>query len=506
MRPAPTTGSELDQALEALRGDVAAGIAAGGADANQVAVDRFVWCYAHAEAARAVRDWAASTGDETAGALAAAAEEEALAQVAGQDARAAIEAGRRLAGLGGLPVPPADLGASEEHRLLRSALREFAEREIAPLAQAIHREDRDVPEAVIRGVAELGLFSISVPEEYGGAQQGEVDFQSMLIATEELSRVSLAAGGSLMTRPEILVRALLRGGTEEQRRRWLPGIASGERMVAVAVTEPDYGSDVAGLTCRASRLADGSWEISGTKLWCTFAGRSELVMLLCRTSDAGHRGLSLFVLEKPPFAGHEFEHRQPGGGVLRGRAIPTIGYRGLHTFELAFEGYRAPPGALVGGEEWLDRGFYLQMDGFSTGRIQTAGRAVGVMQAALDAARAYARDRRVFGRPVFDYELARAKLGGMAMRVHAGRQLSYRAARLLDRGEGQVEASLAKLYASRMAELVTREAMQLHGAMGYGEETDVSRHFLDARVLTIFEGAEEVLSLRVIGRALLDGR
>jgi (2S)-methylsuccinyl-CoA dehydrogenase len=327
----------------------------------------------------------------------------------------------------------------------------------------------------------------------------------MLIATEELSAASLAAGGSLMTRPEILVRALLRGGTEEQKRRWLPAISSGQMLVAVGVTEPDYGSDVAQLGCRARRLPDGGWEITGTKLWCTFAGRSELLMILCRTAEGGHRGLSVFVVEKPPFPGHDFEHRQPAGGSLRGRAIPTIGYRGMHTYELAFDAYQAPVAALLGGEDWLNRGFYLQMEGFAVGRIQTAGRAVGLMQGALDDALGYARERRVFGQPVGELELPSAMLGAAIVRVNAARQLSYRAASLLDAGGGQMESSLAKLYASRMAELVTRDAMQLHGAMGYGEETPVSRYFVDARVLSIFEGAEEVLALKVIARNLLAG-
>jgi (2S)-methylsuccinyl-CoA dehydrogenase len=229
-------------------------------------------------------------------------------------------------------------------------------------------------------------------------------------------------------------------------------------------------------------------------------------MLLCRTADSGHRGLSVFVLEKPAFAGHDFEWRQPEGGVLRGRAIPTIGYRGMHTFELSFEDVRLPPVALVGGEAWLNRGFYLQMEGFSMGRLQTAGRAVGVMQAALEDAFAYAGARRVFGRPVAEHQLPAAILGRMATLVSAARQLNYRAARLLDVDDpaGQMAASLAKLYASRMAEVVTRDAMQLFGGMGYAEETAVSRYFLDARVLTIFEGAEEVLALRVIARAMLE--
>jgi (2S)-methylsuccinyl-CoA dehydrogenase len=180
-----------------------------------------------------------------------------------------------------------------------------------------------------------------------------------------------------------------------------------------------------------------------------------------------------------------------------------MGYRGMHTYELAFDRYNVPATALLGGDQWLNRGFYLQMEGFAVGRIQTAGRAVGVMQAALDDALAYTRERRAFGRSIAEFQLPRAMLGGAIVRVNAARQLSYRAASLLDGGDGQMESSLAKLYASRMAELVTRDAVQLHGAMGYGEETAVSRSFVDARVLSIFEGAEEVLALRVIARKLL---
>ncbi len=361
-----------------------------------------------------------------------------------------------------------DLDLSSEHRLLRATLRDFAAKRIAPRAQQIHRGDEDVPADIIAGVAELGLFALSIPEAYGGSLAGRPDHLAMLIGTEELSAASLAVGGSLMTRPEILVRALL--------------------------------SDVAAIQCRATRLPDGGWSVNGAKLWCTFAGRAHLVMLLCRTGSApDHRGLSLFLLEKPSQLGRDFEHRQPEGGVLRGRAIPTLGYRGLHTFELAFADYRLPPVARVGEE---GRGFYLQMDGFATGRLQTAARGVGVMHAAVRDTLAYTAQRSVFGKPVAEHELARQMIGRMGVRLHASRRLSYAAGALNDAGGGQVEASLAKLYASRMAEYVTRDAMQLFGGMGYGEETDVSRYFVDARVLAIFEGAEEVLALRVIGRAL----
>jgi (2S)-methylsuccinyl-CoA dehydrogenase len=493
----------LSQALEALRVRVASLVKADGADARQIDVNHLVWCHAHVEAAGAMRGWADASNNATASEFADLAGQEALALISGTSQRRAIALDQRLAELAPDMESLENVGAQESHRHLRSTLRDFARREIEPFAQEIHRHDLDLPEQIISSVAKLGLFGMAVPAEYGGAQESS-DVEAMLIATEELSRASLACGGSLITRPEILVRALLRGGTEEQKRLWLPAIAAGEKLVAVAVTEPGHGSDVAGLRCRATRQADGSWEITGTKQWCTFAGRSELLMVLCRTSEAGHRGLSLFLVEKPRFSGHDFEYRQDGGGRIAGRAIPTIGYRGMHTFDLVFEQFRVPPISLIGGDEWLNRGFYLQVEGFSMGRIQTAGRAVGLMQAALDSAVSYAKQRVVFGKPIFEYPLTRSKIGLMALHLHASRQLSYQAARRLNEGQGQIDASTAKLYASRMAELVTRESMQIHGGMGYGEETNAARYFVDARVLSIFEGTEEVLSLRVIGRSFLE--
>jgi (2S)-methylsuccinyl-CoA dehydrogenase len=494
---------ELLDAVGGLRDQVAELVERDGLDAHQVAANHLAWAVARAEAAQACQAWAGRTHDRLVHLVAEAVEEEALAFAAGRSTELGALDAERLVAIHAAQHPTEDVGASDEHRLLRSSLRSFAEKEVRPRAQAIHRQDLDVPEEIIRGVAYLGLFGLSIPEEHGGSQGARPDFRAMLIATEELSRASLAAAGSLITRPEILVRGLVRAGTQAQKQRWLPAIASGEKLAAVAVTEPDHGSDVASITCRATRRPDGDWEITGTKLWCTFAGRSELLMVLCRTADTGHRGQSVFVVEKPVFRGHEFEHLQPGGGRLQGRAIPTIGYRGMHTFELALDRYRVPSEALLGGEEWLDRGFYLQMEGFAIGRIQTAARAVGVMQAALEDSLAYARDRRVFGRTVAEFQLPQAMLGAMAVKVASARQLSYRAAQLLDEGGGQMESSLAKLYASRAAELVTRDAVQIHGAMGYGEETDVSRYFVDARVLPIFEGTEEVLALRVIARSLL---
>lgn len=469
---------------------------------GQAGANELAWAAARHEAAVACVEWAEAKTDPLAMMVADAVIDEANEAINGEAATNRITAQERLAAIAESYRPLEALGASDEHRLLRSTCREFAQREIGPYAQAIHRGDLDLPESIIRGVAELGLFGISVPAEYGGSRGKDPDYEAMLIVTEELSRASLAAGGSLITRPEILIGALLAGGTEEQKQTWLPVIASGEKMVAVAVTEPDYGSDVASVKCRAQRTTDG-WRVNGTKLWCTFAGRAELLMLLCRTGENGHRGLSLFVAEKPAFAGHSFEFVQPGGGILRGRAIPTIGYRGMHSFELVFEDFFLPLSALVGGDEWLNRGFYLQMGGFSVGRLQTAGRAVGVMDAALEDSLKYATERHVFGRAIAHHQLPAVMLGRMATRLTAARQLGYRAARRLRHGADQPEASLAKLYSSKMAESVTRDAMQVFGGMGYAEETNVSRYFLDARVLTIFEGTEEVLALRVISRTLM---
>jgi (2S)-methylsuccinyl-CoA dehydrogenase len=230
-------------------------------------------------------------------------------------------------------------------------------------------------------------------------------------------------------------------------------------------------------------------------------------MLLARTDpdrSAAHRGLSLFVVEKEAVPGHAFALAQEGGGTVEGRAIDTIGYRGMHSFEVSYADWFVPAENLVGEEAGRGRGFYLQMEGFENGRLQTAARAVGLMQAAFEAGLGYARERVVFGQPVFDYQLSRAKLARMAASIQAGRQFSYDVAARMGRGEGTLAASMVKAYVCRAAEWVTREAMQLHGGMGYAEEFPVSRYFVDARVLSIFEGADETLCLRVIARRLAE--
>jgi (2S)-methylsuccinyl-CoA dehydrogenase len=290
-------------------------------------------------------------------------------------------------------------------------------------------------------------------------------------------------------------------------------------MVAVAVTEPDFGSDVAAIKVTASPATgaggEPGWVISGVKTWCTFAGRADLFMLLARTDPdraKAHRGLSLFIVPKPRAPGHEFAFNQAdltgpgsgGAGRVEGRAIDTLGYRGMHSYEVAFEDWWVPAANLIGGEDGQGKGFYYQMEGFENGRLQTAARAIGVMQAAYEAALGYAQDRVVFGQPVADYQLTRAKLARMAAVIQCSRQFMYEVARLMAKGEGALEASMIKAYVCRAAEWVTREAMQIHGGMGYAEEFAVSRDFVDARVLSIFEGADETLALKVIARRLLD--
>ena len=411
-------------------------------------------------------------------------------------APAFVGAAATTAGSTGLPD---DLG------MVATTFRQFANERVAPHAESIHRHDLDIPQEIIDGVAELGCFGLSIPEQFGGSASGsEDDYMAMVIATEELSTASLGAGGSLITRPEILARAIEAGGTDEQKQRWLPAIASGETLCAVAVTEPDYGSDVANLKVSAT-AEEGGWRINGVKTWCTFAGKANALMVLARTNpdpDAKHRGLSLFVVDKPSDAGHEFRH-EADGGTLEGRAIATLGYRGMHSFEVSFTDWFVPAENMIGGSEGLGRGFYLQMAGFENGRIQTAARAVGVMQRAWEVASEYANDRSVFGSPIADYELTQVKLGAMAAIIQISRQYAYEVARKMASGDGSLEAAMAKAYVCKAAEWVTREALQIHGGMGYAEEYEVSRLFVDARVLSIFEGADETLCLKLIGRRLL---
>ena len=415
-----------------------------------------------------------------------------------------------LARMGAQVATADDVGVvalSESVAMAQDAFHRFAQDVVKPLAGEIHRNDLIIPEPLLQGMRDMGAFGLSIPEEFGGsASNTSQDVLMMIAVTETLSEASLAAAGSLITRPEILSRALLAGGTPQQKEELLPRIATGDLLCAIAITEPDFGSDVASLALKGTRT-EGGWLLNGAKTWCTFAGKAGLLMVVTRTDPdkaAGHKGLSIMLVEKPSCDDHEFSFTQEGGGLLTGHAIPTIGYRGMHSFDLHFKNFLVPDNRLLGGEGGLGKGFYYTMAGMTGGRMQTAARACGVMRAALYAAIRYAQDRRVFGSPLMSMPLTQVKIAKMAARYASCRKLTYAIGQRLEDGGTHIQASLAKLLACRSAELVTREALQIHGGMGYAEESAVSRYFVDARVLSIFEGAEETLALKVIAKSLFE--
>jgi (2S)-methylsuccinyl-CoA dehydrogenase len=395
----------------------------------------------------------------------------------------------------------------DEKEMMRETFHQFAYDVVQPLAEHIHTKDLDIPDEIIKPLAELGCFGLSIPMQYGGIQPDDrEDNLGMIVVTEELTRGSLGAAGSLITRPEILSRALMKGGTEEQKQEWMPKLAQAEVLNAVAVTEPNYGSDVASMKLKATKT-DGGWILNGEKTWCTFAGKANVLMTLARTDsdpNSGHRGLTMFLVEKPSTPGHSFKYTQESGGVLEGKAIPTIGYRGMHSFTVFYDNVFVPDSHVMGLEDGIGKGFYYTMAGFAGGRIQTAARATGVMQSAFEQALKYSQERKVFGQAVADYQLTLVKIARMAMLLSVSRQFTYDVARLMDEGKGQMEASLVKLYSCKSSEWLCREAMQIHGGMGYAEETMVSRLYIDSRVLSIFEGAEETLALKVIAKSLVE--
>ena len=503
--------------------------ATGGPDRQQVSAYDLAHVAAQAAASRAMLDYGAKGDLEARITCAFVADmlHDMIARLTGReamwgldelplsDANSFLVCFRATAFVASLADQPGPRHLDSDLEMVQDTFRSFADNEIAPRAEHVHRDNGDVPEDVIAGLAVMGVFGLSVPAEYGGySEGGDAEYLAMVVATEELSRGSLGIGGSLITRPEILTRALVKGGTEAQKQHWLPKLATAEVMAAVAVTEPDFGSDVAGIKVTATPAAGANdapgYVINGVKTWCTFAARADVLMLLARTDPdraRTHRGLSLFIVSKPRGDGHGFEFAQEAmadgsTGKMEGRPIDTIGYRGMHSYEIALDNWWVPAENLIGEEGGLGKGFYLQMEGFENGRLQTAARAIGVMQAAYEAALEYANNRTVFGSPISEYELTRVKLGRMAVLIQAARQFSYHVATLMAKGEGSIEASMVKAYVCRAAEWVTREAMQIHGGYGYAEEYSVSRLFVDARVLSIFEGADETLCLKVIARKL----
>jgi (2S)-methylsuccinyl-CoA dehydrogenase len=381
--------------------------------------------------------------------------------------------------------------------MMRGEFKKFVNDRVLPLAQSIHRKDELIPMDLVRAMSDMGVFGITIPEAYGGQGLGKI---AMCVITEELSRGYIGVG-SLGTRAEIAAELILHGGTDAQKQRWLPPIATGAVLPTAVFTEPDHGSDLAHLKSRASR-ADGGWRIDGNKTWITHAVRATLMTVLARTdpSKPDHNGLSMFLAEKQ--AGTDREDFRDAG--LSGTEIKVLGYRGMKEYELSFDGFRVPADALLGGEGGLGKGFRYLMTTFESARIQTAARAVGVAQAALDEGTKYACQRVQFGKALIEMARVARKIGRMVVLTHAARQLAFYSATMKDSGKRcDLEAGMAKLLATRAAWECADAAVQIHGGNGYAEEYTVSRLLVDARVLSIFEGANEIQA-HVIARRLLE--
>jgi (2S)-methylsuccinyl-CoA dehydrogenase len=389
-----------------------------------------------------------------------------------------------------------DPGIDETLEAMRGEIRKYAEAEVLPHAHEWHLKNEYIPLAVIEGLSALGVFGLTIPEDFGGMGLGKV---AMCLVSEELSRAYIGVG-SLGTRSEIAAELILSGGTDVQKQKYLPKIASGEILPTAVFTEPNTGSDLASLRTRALRDGD-TYKISGNKTWITHPVRADLMTLLARTdpNEKGYRGLSMFLAEKPrgtdadPF---------PAPGMSGGE-IEVLGYRGMKEYEIAFDGFEVPAENLLGGEE--GQGFKQLMQTFESARIQTAARAVGVAQSALDLGLRYAKERIQFGKSLINFPRVADKLAMMAVEIHIARQITYFAGRAKDDGRRcDLEAGMAKLLGARVAWAAADNALQIHGGNGFALEYPISRVLCDARILNIFEGAAEIQA-QVIARRLLEG-
>jgi (2S)-methylsuccinyl-CoA dehydrogenase len=526
-----------DALLARARGNLALRVTNGGAvdagrlDADQIAAHGLAWMATYVAALRQLRDWAlrldgAGALGEAQPLILAVGFGEYLAQLSGGIAMGQGEIARpQDLGLGdedlaplrasplvaGLAEARAKLGAiladgmpsggdglgDETLELIRDQVRRFAERAVAPHAHDWHRQDRLIPIEIIEELAGIGVFGVSLPEEYGGLGLGKM---AMCVVSEELSRAYIGVG-SLGTRSEIAGELIRINGTQEQKVRWLPGIASGAVLPTAVFTEPNAGSDLANLQTRAVRDGD-RYRIHGAKTWITHGARSDLMTLLARTGspDSGYRGLSMFLAAKP--RGSDADPFPTEG--MSGTEIPVLGYRGMKEYEIGFDGFSVPREALLGGVE--GEGFKQLMATFESARVQTAARAVGVAQNAFELALGYALERRQFGRNLAAFPRVQLKLVMMAVETTMARQLAYFAAREKDSGRRcDIEAGMAKLLAARVAWTNADNAVQIHGGNGYALEYPISRVLCDARILNIFEGAAEIQA-QIIARGLLAGR
>lgn len=389
-----------------------------------------------------------------------------------------------------------DCGLEDTMEEIRAQMRRFSDEKVAPHAHAWHRANAYVPLELIGELAELGVFSLTLPEEYGGMGLGK---ESMCVVSEELSRGWIAVG-SIGTRAEIACELILNGGTDAQKQKYLPAIGSGQTLPTAVFTEPDTGSDLASLKTRGVKEGD-TYKITGNKTWITHPVRADVMTMLVRTNpdEAGHRGLSMLLAEKP--RGSDAEPFPAQG--MSGGEIEVLGYRGMKEYEIRFEAFEVPAENLLGGVE--GQGFKQLMQTFESARIQTAARAIGVAQSALELGLSYAESRVQFGKPIVSFPRIADKLALMAAEIMAARQLTYFAAREKDAGRRcDLEAGMAKLLGARAAWAAADNALQIHGGNGFALEYAVSRVLCDARILNIFEGAAEIQA-QVIARRLLEG-
>ncbi|MGR3548086.1 MAG: acyl-CoA dehydrogenase family protein [Roseovarius sp.] len=386
-------------------------------------------------------------------------------------------------------------GLDDELEMIREQFRRFSVEKVEPHAHEWHLKDELIPMEIIEELAEMGVFGLTIPEEFGGFGLSKA---SMVVVSEELSRGYIGVG-SLGTRSEIAAELILCGGTDEQKAQWLPKLASAEILPTAVFTEPNTGSDLGSLRTRAVKDENGDWKVTGNKTWITHAARTHVMTLLARTvpDTTDHRGLSMFLAEKTPGT-DEAPFPTPG---MTGGEIEVLGYRGMKEYELGFDNFHVKGEHLLGGEE--GKGFKQLMETFESARIQTAARAVGVAQSALDVAMRYAQDRKQFGRALIEFPRVSGKLAMMAVEIMVARQLTYFSAWEKDHGRRcDLEAGMAKLLGARVAWAAADNGLQIHGGNGFALEYTISRILCDARILNIFEGAAEIQA-QVIARRLL---
>ncbi|MDC3111403.1 acyl-CoA/acyl-ACP dehydrogenase [Pelagibacteraceae bacterium] len=387
-----------------------------------------------------------------------------------------------------------NLGLDDTSSMIIQEFKKFVEEDVVPHAHEWHLKDELIPMEVINKMSELGIFGLTIPEEYGGLGMSKL---SMCVVTEELARGYIGIG-SLGTRTDISSELLLIGGTEEQKKKWLPKIASGEILPTAVFTEPNTGSDLASLKTRAVKDGD-DYSITGNKTWITHGARSDLMTLLARSNpnEKGYKGLSMFLAEKER---GDDDNMFPSDGMSGGE-IEVLGYRGMKEYEIAFDDFKVKGENLLGGEE--GKGFKQLMETFESARIQTAARAVGVAQSAMETGMQYALDRNQFGKSIYEFPRVSSKITSMVTEIMAARQLTYYSAREKDKGNRcDLEAGMAKLLGARVAWATSDNSLQIHGGNGFALEYPISRLLCDSRILNIFEGAAE-MQADVIARRLL---